>query len=201
VEVEFDLRLEDLHAFVRFQKERERAEWRRQAGLAWFGFGIIVLLVLIVPVLIGVWAVWVGLLLGVVLSSFGWLLVVARLQKVYLLFPEEHFNDPRNQWAWITRRVTLSPEEVVTTSRLFRGATRWETVWDVGVAPDHLFLMTSTKECVAIPRRAFRDRQHFEEFVALARRYKEGAPTSTAITASLPGETQPRPTTVTRALE
>jgi hypothetical protein len=69
------------------------------------------------------------------------------------------------------------------------------------VTPDHVFLMTSTKDGVPVPRRAFRDRQHFEEFAALARRYKEGAPATTAITTALPGEGQPRPTAVTRGPE
>jgi hypothetical protein len=200
VEAEFDVTLEDLHALARFQDTRRQAG-RRRPGSAWVRsavrFGLAVLVVVLALLIgLGPWALLGGLLLGALLTAFALLLLVAWLRADYLLQPAMFFDDPRNQWLLATRRVTLTPEEVVITSRHFRDAYPWGVVWDVAATADHVFLLTTTKDGLLIPRRAFRDRQHFEEFVALARRYQAGASTSAAITA-----TPPRPTAITSAPE
>jgi hypothetical protein len=197
VEAEFNLRPEDLRAFAGFQWQRLQEESPRFVS-AGFVFVIIAFLVVLVAITIGAESYLVGLLLGVFMSSLCWGMIVARPRTAYVLFPKEFFNDPRNQWVWATQRVTLGPEGVAVSSWSCRASHSWEAIWDVGVTEDHVFLCTSTKDAVVVPRRAFRDQQQYEEFVALARRYQKGARTSTAITAALPGETPARATAITR---
>jgi hypothetical protein len=197
VEVEFDLRPEDLRAFARFQWQRLQEESPR-SGSAGFVFVIVAFLVVLVAITVGAESYLVGLLLGVFMSSLCWLMIVARPRTVSFLFPKEFFDDSRNRWVWATRRVTLGPEGVAVSSRSCRSSHSWEVIWDVGETADHVFLCTTTKEAVPVPRRAFRDQQQFDEFAALARRYQRGARTSTAITATLLGG-PPRPETITHA--
>jgi hypothetical protein len=198
VEVEFDLRPEDLRAFAGFRWQQLQEESPRSVS-ARHVFVIVAFLVALVAITIGAGSYLVGLLLGVFMSSLCWLMIVARPRPVHLLFPKEFFDDPRNQWVWATRRVTLGPEGVAVSSWSCRASHSWEAIWDVGVTADHIFLCTSTKDAVVVPRRAFRDQPQYEEFVALARGYQKGARTSTAITATPPGEMPPRPATITRA--
>jgi hypothetical protein len=61
-------------------------------------------------------------------------------------------------------------------------------VWHIGTTGSHVFLYTATAIAFVVPHRAFRDRQHLNDFVALARQYQQG-PRSTGIIADLPQST------------
>jgi hypothetical protein len=195
VEVEFNLTLEDIQAFVRYY-QRSRPGQKFRLGRNWVWVVLLCLLLLMMVAGNSLRELLPGLLVGGVLGALGVLFILVRSNKVLLQSQDEFCSEPHNQWVFSARRVTLSPEELVIASWFFRTSYRWQAIWDIGVTPAHVFLFTTSREAVPVPRRAFRDQQHFEEFVALARHYQQGAPTSTAITAA-----PPRPTTITRAPE
>jgi hypothetical protein len=202
VEVEFNLMPEDFLAFVRFRQRRRNP--RPAARWPWaLLLGLLVLMFFanffadmarrgtradgFIP----------GLGLGALVIAALWALVkgiVVRSQKQVL-------QDARNQWVFATRRVTLSLEGLSITSWPFRVSYRWEVIWDIGVTGDHAFFFVTSTEATPVPRRAFRDQQHFQEFVALARRYQQGAAPPAGIMDALPAEAPPRPTTITRGPE
>jgi hypothetical protein len=194
VEVEYNLTPEDLQAFLQFQRQKGP---KTRLGLSW-PWLVLLGLLLFMAVFSGGKDLVPGLVLGGVFGALGMLLVFVRLKLVTVNSPGEYARDQRNQWVFATQRVALSPEEFTESSWFARGAVRWEVIWDIAVTADHVFFCTTTQSAHAVPRRAFRDQQHFDEFVALARRYKGGAPTLTAtgITAG-----PFRPTTITRAPE
>jgi hypothetical protein len=86
--------------------------------------------------------------------------------------------------------LTLSPEGITETGSQSVTTHRWPKIWHIGETRDHVFFFLSLDTAFVVPRRAFRDQQHFEEFVALARQYQQGrgqqAPKPTGIIASLP---------------
>jgi hypothetical protein len=132
--------------------------------------------------------------LAALLIFLLFVVLVLRSQKKTL-------KDARNQWLFATRRMALTPEEFSITSWFSRFYYRWEVVSDIAVTPGHVFLFLTSTDAAVVPRRAFRDQQHFEEFVALASRYREGAAPPAGVRDALPAEAPRRPTTITRAPE
>ena len=195
MEVEYNLTPEDVQAFVRVQQQRQKVQ-KVLVGSRWTWVVLFCLLLSAFALSDGIGASLLWLVLGVILGALGMLVVVIRLNKVAAQSQDEYLKDPRNQWVFATQRVTISPEGFAESSWFGRTVQRWEVIWDIAVTADHAFFWISTRAAHVVPRHAFRDQQQFEEFVALARRYQQGAPTSTAITA-----TPPRPTTITRGPE
>jgi hypothetical protein len=197
VEVEYSLTPEDFLALARFRRRRKTQPAARWPGLVLAG--LLVLLYVLARAAPGVPAQGFlpGLGVGVFSALALSLLVVVlalRLQKTLL-------KDPRNQWLFATRRITLSQEGLSIISWFARFFYRWEVVSNIGVTPGHVFLFLTSTDAAVVPRRAFRDQQHCEEFVALARRYQQGAAPPTGVMDALPAEAPPRPTTIMRAPE
>jgi hypothetical protein len=142
-----------------------------------------------------------GFLPGVGLGALAALGVFLLLVVLVLRSQKTLLKDPRNQWLFATRRISLSQEGLSIASWFARFFYRWEVVSDISLTPGHVFLFLTSTDAAVVPRRAFRDQHYFEEFVALARRYQQGAAPPAGIRDALPAEAPPRPTTITRAPE
>jgi hypothetical protein len=105
---------------------------------------------------------------------------------------QDYLDDPRNQWLFDPMRITISPDGCSTESRVRRAFDSWSIVYEIEATADYAFFWTSTTGGQIIPARAFRDRQEFEDFVALARRYHQSlhARKSEAITSAPPVPSQ-----------
>jgi hypothetical protein len=84
-------------------------------------------------------------------------------------------------------RLRIDPKEVTTLTAFSTYTEQWAVVWLIDETDDHVFLYTGCLTAHVIPKRAFRDDQHCAEFVALARKYKEG-PKPTGILTRLPDD-------------
>jgi hypothetical protein len=195
VEVEFNLTPEDLQARVRFRRGRKAQPAARWPWLVLLG--LLVLMFVFSNAKPGAPAL--GFLPGMGVGALAALALCILFVVLVLRSQNKALQDPRNQWLFATRRITLSPEELTITSWFARFSYRWEVIWDIGVTPDHVFLFLTSTDAAIVPRRAFRDEQQFEEFVALARRYQQGAAPPAGIMDALPAESPARPTTITRA--
>lgn len=88
-------------------------------------------------------------------------------------FHKAQCEDPRSEWAFRDVRVVLSSNQL---RRVARGATcvyEWSRVWHIDETDKLVSLWVTRDSAIIIPRRAFRDDRHFEEFIALARQYQQ----------------------------
>jgi hypothetical protein len=95
----------------------------------------------------------------------------------------------RGQWTVRDVHVILSANELRTTARGHTCKFEWSSVWRIGQTDKHVFLYVLRDAAIIIPRRAFRDDWHFDEFVALARQYQQERglrPKESGIITSLP---------------
>jgi hypothetical protein len=102
-------------------------------------------------------------------------------------------NNPHNQWLFGTYRVTLSAKGVTVFSDHRTTTDQWSIIWHIGKTAKHMLFFITTTNAYIIPRRAFRDDKHFEEFIALARQFQEASQAEVILDA-LPA----RPTGITR---
>jgi hypothetical protein len=173
MEVEFSMTPDDVRAFYAHHKRMRAKE--RQMGV----LGNVVLAVVGAGMALAYQFVelpdrlnWLivgglcGLLLAVVGLAFlaSWL--VRRDNKKY-------FTDPRNQWLFGRRIVRISPEGLTTRAEGHKESIEWSVIW-LNATSDYIFFQSTTRTGTPVPRRAFRDREHFEDFIALAREYHQG---------------------------
>ncbi len=195
MEIEYTLHPEDFRAFERYHRKLRSAQTQPSLSAA---LGVLAIVILVGLGLMfaafffhgeGFIAFWMGLLsgwLGSGFIQFWWQLCMKRsLHKAQC-------EDPRSEWAIRDIRVILAPDEVRTISRASTSIYEWSRVWHIGATGKHVFLCITRTTATVVPRRAFRDQQHFEEFIALARQYQQGIdhrePKSTGIITSLPPE-------------
>ena len=88
--------------------------------------------------------------------------------------PHDLYTDEHSRWIFALRRLTISPEGITIIAAHEQVIISWATVWKITATEDHAFLYTTADAAQIVPRRAFRDQQHFEEFLALARQYQQG---------------------------
>jgi hypothetical protein len=196
MEVDYSLTLDDALAFRRhYQAHRQSAPPGR--SFPWVGW----LVCIAAGLLLGVghsiyqvpfhWLTLAVLFLGVFVGGG----ITLRVCHANFLSWRLQFEDPRNR-AWRGPwRLAISPEGITQTSALERTFKRWDIILWIDTTEEHLFLYDSPYCCMIVPRRAFRDDRHFDEFVDLARRYRDEAkaagqshapvPSSDAITRDL----------------
>lgn len=116
-------------------------------------------------------ALFAGMLAGTIGASFGFFLWQRWLH--WIMF-KETCTDLRSEWTTRDIRVILSPEHLRTLSRFSMGTYSWSVVWRIAVTRYHTFLYITKRTAFIIPRRAFRDAQHFDEFIGLAKQYQHG---------------------------
>jgi hypothetical protein len=195
MEVEFTLTLEDYRAFQRYHAEAEPGSSHSRrfiSWIVWVPIGLITVFLALASeeaIHIGI-HVLLGALAGAIATGFG----IWRLGKLTVKSQHARFEEQAR-----SLRLSITPEAITIASDLSQTSNRWPAVCKIGATDDYAFLYTAAAEAYVVPRRAFRDRQHFDEFVELARRYQEGVPRSTGITTDLPGPG--RSTAFTRDVE
>jgi hypothetical protein len=194
MEVEYTLRPEDFQAFARYHLKQGSSVPTKSLLIAIAGFLVIAVIWGVLPFLIGFvpnfqGGAFVGLLLGNILGGIGASLGQSWWKGLaYRAAWKVTYEDPQSEW---TNRVILSPEQLHTVTQVSTSTYRWSVVCRIAVTQDHVFLYLTRGfpitrgVAILIPRRAFRDISHFEEFIALARRYRQG-PTPTGILTALP---------------
>jgi hypothetical protein len=115
------------------------------------------------------------------------------LRKITIRSASKLSKEDRAHWMFSQQRLAISPAGITSSSAHHETTHGWEIVWKIDITDEYAFLYTAPNEAYVVPRRAFRDKQHFEEFVALARQYQQG-PKPTGIITSLP----PESTAITR---
>lgn len=71
------------------------------------------------------------------------------------------------------RRMTISPEFLISASPITQTISRWVGVEKVLVEDDCLFIFVTTVSAFVLPRRAFNSEQHFREYAAAAEKYRQ----------------------------
>jgi hypothetical protein len=195
MDVEFQLTPEDLPAFARYHQQL--LPEKNQAVPQWF-WGV--LLVLFVGFMICAyrWGIrqseFVGFLMGGFVAVLWIMFLLLWRYKAALQRQKRLQADERNhyQYQYEVKRLTLSPEGITVTGSQSISTNRWPMIWHVGNTSDYAFFYVSLESAIVVPRRAFRDEQHFEEFIALARQYQQEAaqpePKPSGIIAGLPPE-------------
>ena len=193
MEIEYSLNPDDFQAFERYHR-RLRSTQIPLSASAVFG-------ALAMSILVGVGLMFaafflneegfvtfckgafIGWLAGVFLQSWWQLCLQRSLHKAQC-------EDPRSDWAIHDIRVILSADGVRIISRASTSIYEWSRVWHIGTTDKHVFLCFTRNTATVVPRRVFRDEQHFEEFIARARQYQENwkqqQPKSTSIITALP---------------
>jgi hypothetical protein len=72
-------------------------------------------------------------------------------------------------------RVTISAESVTDAGEHCQTATAWRAVERVAASEEHAYIYTNALTAIIVPRRAFADPPEFEQFVRLAKDYREKA--------------------------
>jgi hypothetical protein len=186
MEVEYSLTPDDLEALQQhFRGEKPRT----QSGIRNFQWQWVVILAVLLVFLVlsatrkgelldravsflapTVWfvlAVCVGMLLM-------WLALLWQ-RKVNFRLVKQYHEDKHNRWTFEPQRLRIDPQGLTSTCAYQQTTLRWPVVWKIDATEDHAFLYSTSTSATVIPRRAFRDQQHFEEFAALARQYQQDA--------------------------
>lgn len=203
MEVEYSLTIPDVKAFVRYhQKHGPKAKPHILARL----FGIALGMVIAILATLAGWLLsrpdgqWmagfcVGSVAGLILTFF----LLALLARI-LVIPNTIRLYDREECRWFLawRRLRITADGFESTNEFQQVRSGWSVVWLIDSTDEYAFFYTTLHQAHIIPRRAFRDQQHFEGFIDLACRYHKGLrpreSTSTDILDALPAH----PTGITR---
>ena len=179
MEVEYNLTLQDVAAFARFhQKHGPKLKPPLLVRVVSIGFGLV-----IVP--LAAFAGWfhlqpggdwlsgccAGVIVGFLMTVlvFGWLQKKTVISNAIRLYDREE-----NRWLLAQRRLRITADGIEITNESQQLWFTWPVVWLIDSTDEYAFFYTTRNNAHIIPRRAFRDQQHFEEFIDLACRYQKG---------------------------
>lgn len=124
----------------------------------------------------------------------GILLFTVLIAKAFFIRSavKQAYNNEESRWLFAPQRMRINAGGFSIISEYHHLSYSWAVVCEIGVTVDHAFFYTAQVQVHVLPGRAFRDRQHFKEFIDLARQYQQGhGPRelkSTGIITSLPPE-------------
>lgn len=84
----------------------------------------------------------------------------------------KQFHQGRNLNLTGIRRVTITPEFLISASPLAQSVCRWQGVEKVQQDERAIYIYVSTMNAHVLPRRAFNSDLHFREFAATAEKYR-----------------------------
>ena len=179
MEAEYSLTLEDFQAFFRYQQrhgQRLDAQTRvkRQIILLVACF-VLIGLFLISPLFLkldpnDLQPFWYGIF-------FGWFLyflyqfILGRVNSRFLA--KRYYDNDYSRWLYSPRRMSITPEGLFMTDEHEKLTLSWAVVWSIDATSQHVFFYTTRWGASIVPRRAFRDKQHFQAFVDLACHYQQ----------------------------
>lgn len=179
MEVEYSLTLQDMAAFVRFHLKRG-PKLKPHPLVRMVGMGI----AFVIVVLAGLagWLYeqphgrWIsgccaGVIIGFLMTTavFGWLQWKIVIRNTIRLYDREECR-----WYFARKHLKITAYGFEITNESQQARFSWSTVWLIDSTEEHVFLYSTLHQAHIIPRRAFRDDQHFEEFIDLACRYHKG---------------------------
>jgi hypothetical protein len=175
MEVTFTLKSEDFKAFGHYHQKRRSVDPRLSFR------DIVVVLVSFVGIVLAL-ALWLPAFCfgdgALLLATMSFIIATGAGMRLH------------GQWAVRDVRVILTANGLRTVVRGYTSMLEWSRVWPIGETDKHVFLYVTRDTVIIVARRAFRDDQHFEEFIALSRRYQQErgqeAPKSTGIITALP---------------
>jgi hypothetical protein len=199
MEIEYSLTAEDLAAFIRYHsKKGPRPAGNIRVKLPSIVWVVVLLIVIAVIANDAIRRLTTSFVLGVAVGGGAMIVLLVWTRKATLNAVKNLYEDEHARWVFSRRRLSICPAGVISSNEYHETIHRWSIVWRIDTEGVYAFFYTSLNEGIVIPRRAFRDEQHFEEFLALARRYQQGvdepATKSTGIITSLP----PEATAITR---
>lgn len=202
MEIEYNLTIKDLSALARpLQEKKTRvSSARRSAAAAQWPWFVILSLIMVAWMVVnypgrdrafkGLTGFVAPFLMGMPLGAIGLGCVLVVMKKILLVDNNRFRDDPRNRWLFGPHRIQIEPERVTLISSVQQLQIAWAGICQIDATDNLIAFWTTTRSTHVVPRRAFRDQQHFEEFVALARQYQQGrgqqAPKPTGIIAGLP---------------
>jgi len=178
--VEYELTKEDLSAFNLYHHFHS-ATARRQYLRAWFIPALVWFLVCT-----GIWYL-ADRTRGTPLRTFLDLLPLFSGVPFHLtIFPWWYrrkvrkiaagmVGEGRNRGLLSRQRITISLENVVSSSEHGQTSTAWRAIERVVTASEHAYIYTNALAAIIVPRRAFASPSEFEQFVRTAREYHEKA--------------------------
>jgi len=203
MEVEYNLTLQDVKAFVRYhQKHGPKAKPYIVTRLVGIALGVVIAILATLTGWLssrpdGQWMAGfcVGSIAGLIMTFF----LLALLAKL-LVIPNAIRLYDREECRWFLawRRLRITSDGFEITNEFEQLWFSWSVVWLIDSTDEYVYFYTTLIHAHIVPRRAFRDQQHFEEFIDLACRYHKGLQpresTSTDILDALPAH----PTGITR---
>jgi hypothetical protein len=201
MEVEYSLTYEDLQAFERNQR-KQLGRLGPSLGLREWAW----LVVLAAVIIAGAVAALIvtepeggphepaTFIVGGLAAGAWSIVVVLTMSRRRLRLIRRLYEHGPSQWLLAHRRFIIGPEGFAVIGPSHRGQLAWPLLWKIAVTGQHAFFYTSLTQAYIVPRRAFPDPQSFDEFVDLARRYRDApappaAPRPTGITTGMPAPT------------
>ncbi len=204
MEVEYSLTFQDMEALARYQHRRLKTQHvlptaKRALWIPVFALLLTALTNVLVffgpklpPIDTQWWdAFWYGLFAGLLLGCLPLLVVRASRWKAAVRYAVRRaYNNEESRWMFAPQRMQIDVGGFSIFSENHQLSYSWAVVCEIGVTPGHAFFYTAPIHAHVLPRRAFRDQQHFQEFIDLAQQYQQGAarraPKETGIIAGLP---------------
>jgi hypothetical protein len=197
MEVEYGLTLEDIEAFARFQlKHGPKLKPRLFVRLIGYALGLVMggLTVLAIEFSSQPDAQWMsgfcgGFVVGLLMT---WFLLALVGKRLAVQNTSRVYNTKESRWYFAWRRLKITSDGFEITNEFQQLRLSWSAVYLIDSSDDFVFFYPTLNEAHIVPRRAFRDRQHLEEFFDLACRYRrdfaERESRSIAILDALPSE-------------
>lgn len=202
MEIEYELSVADMAAFQRFHLKHNTKAKQPNLLVTVVEKGVSVALVVLV--FLAYWFFWqrkgdwisgccTGVIIGLLFTLvLVWLRLRITIRNAIRNAISHYWDREECRWYFTRRRLKLAPDGFEITNELQHVRYSWSVVWLIDSTDRHLFFYVLTSQAHIIPRRAFRDHRHFEDFIDLACRYHKGLPprksASTEILDALPAE-------------
>ena len=112
-----------------------------------------------------------GVAMGTILALIGFNLCLRLLQGNATRQALREGRNAEKTLGW--RRMAIDPHAMRVNSAFTTVATFWEGIDAVVATRDYVFLYITTRSAHVVPRRAFPDDRAFDDFVEMARRYRQ----------------------------
>lgn len=182
MEIEYELSVADMAAFLRFHLRHRPKRQQHPLGRV---VSTVLSVVLVVMAGLSGWfylqpkGSWLsGFCAGVVIGFlsiaviFGWLQAKTLIPNAIRLY----WDREECRWYFARKRLRIAALGLQVTNEFQQVRYSWSVVWLIDSTNEHLFFFVTRGQALIIPRRAFRDDQHFEDFINLACCYHKGLP-------------------------